>query len=131
MYPSFIVRSVCTSILLIKRQAACFFLYMRRDPFCTLRPTSILLIKRQAPVIILNYVEAATMATVTTDSSKFISSSSSSIADRNNRVNLSTILFVQKVLNHFIDLGHMECLEHVRNSPKKYTHRYVLFVAKL
>ena len=63
---------------------------------------------------------------VTTDSSKFISSSSSSIsssADRNNRVNLSTILFVQKALNHFIDLGHMECSKPVRNSPKKYTPR--------
>jgi hypothetical protein len=56
--------------------------------------------------------------TVTTDSSKFISLSSSisSSADRNNRVNLSTIMFVQKVLNHF-----MECSEHVRNSQKKYT----------
>jgi hypothetical protein len=67
---------------------------------------------------------------VITGSSKFISSSSSSIsssADRNNRVNLSTILFVKKVLNHFIDLGHMECSEIVRNSPKKYTlvHRYL------
>jgi len=72
------------------------------------------------------------MAIVTTDSSKFISLSSSSIsssADRNNRVNFSTILVVQKVLNHFIDLGHMECSEHVRNSPKKYT--FVIFESDL
>jgi hypothetical protein len=33
-------------------------------------------------------------------------------------------LFVQKVLNHFTDLGHMECSEPVRNSPKKYTPRH-------
>ena len=80
-------------------------------------------------------MEAATMATVSTDSSKFISSTSSisSSADRNNRINLSTILFVQKVLNHFIDLGHMECSEQSKEihpclqcaEEKKYIHQYV------
>ena len=62
---------------------------------------------------------------VTTDSSKFISSSSSSIsssADRNNRVNLSAILFVQKVLNHFIDLGHMECSEQSKEIHPSIVH---------
>ena len=71
---------------------------------------------------------------LTTDSSRFISSSSSSIsssADRNNRVNLSTILFVQKVINHFIDLGHMECSEHVQKGPKKYTLNVSLHICIL